>query len=90
MVSKKTKKNRLLVDGRIGIISTTQNLTAIVRYDTKEVNLFWFNKTESEHQLNFGQAIFYAVPDQVRQIIVKNDLGKKLAARQGLFEKFNL
>lgn len=87
---RRRRKNRLLVDGRIGIISTTQNLTAIVRYDTKEVNLFWFNKTESEHQLNFGQAIFYAVPDQVRQIIVKNDLGKKLAARQGLFEKFNL
>lgn len=74
-------------DGRIGIINDFQNLTRIVRYDENTIALFWFNSTDQDLILNLQQAAFYAIPDLVKQLIMRTEKNRVIPAKNGIFEK---
>ncbi|MFH4441912.1 glucose-1-phosphate adenylyltransferase [Lactobacillus helveticus] len=74
-------------DGRIGIINDFQNLTGIVRYDENTIALFWFNSTDQDLILNLQQAAFYAIPDLVKQLIMRTEKNRVIPAKNGIFEK---
>ncbi|GFP04550.1 glucose-1-phosphate adenylyltransferase [Lactobacillus helveticus] len=74
-------------DGRIGIINDFQNLTGIVRYDENTIALFWFNSTDQDLILNLQQAAFYAIPDLVKQLIMRTEKDRVIPAKNGIFEK---
>lgn len=74
-------------DGRIGIINDFQNLTGIVRYDKNTIALFWFNSTDQDLILNLQQAAFYAIPDLVKQLIMRTEKDRVIPAKNGIFEK---
>ncbi|MBW7979341.1 glucose-1-phosphate adenylyltransferase [Lactobacillus helveticus] len=76
-------------DGRIGIINDFQNLTGIVRYDENTIALFWFNSTDQDLILNLQQAAFYAIPDLVKQLIMRTEKNRVIPAKNGIFEKNN-
>lgn len=74
-------------DGRIRIINDFQNLTGIVRYDENTIALFWFNSTDQDLILNLQQAAFYAIPDLVKQLIMRTEKDRVIPAKNGIFEK---